>query len=268
MILRMRSNLLTGLSITPDWKLPSGVRAVISTRDGGVSDGSYGSMNLSHTVGDDTGAVQENRIRFACGLVGEPRCAWLTQLHTVRVVAAHEVIKSNTPTEADASWTDEAGIACVVLTADCVPILLADDEGRMVAAIHAGWRGLAAGIVQNTIEQFAGRSFSAFVGPAISQQNYAINLEIKQKLIDAGIPSRFFSTSLQEHVLADLPGSVAYLLKEQGAHQVQVHGQCTYALPKLFYSARRDGYDTGRMATAIWIEDPAALELSMRTNYH
>ena len=250
----MSSNLLTGLKIQPDWQLPQGVHATVSTRDGGVSDGGYGSMNLSLTVGDDTAAVQENRMRFTFSLLGEPQCVWLTQLHTANVVAAHEIMRSDTPAEADASWTDMPGIACVVLTADCVPILLAADNGSKVAAIHAGWRGLATGIVQATTKQFVPGEYSAFIGPAISQDNYEIGQDVVTELVTAGVSPRFFRGSKEGHSLADLPGIANFLLKECGARQVQVHRQCTFALPKIFYSARRDGFSTGRIASAIWIE--------------
>ncbi|WP_176748772.1 polyphenol oxidase family protein, partial [Burkholderia sp. HMSC10F09] len=149
--------------VLPDWQVSPRVRALITTRDGGVSEGPYGrwqdgaalpgGMNLGLHTGDDPAHVAQNRARLLA-LTGQPRAAWLEQVHGAQIVRADEVIASAgdgaTPVQADASVTDRAGAVCVVMVADCLPVLLCDAHGRAVGAAHAGWRGLAAGIVERT----------------------------------------------------------------------------------------------------------------------
>ena len=160
--------------IVPDWDAPFRVRAVTTTRAGGVSEGQWARFNLATEVGDDEAAVTENRRRFrvVLGLPEEPR--WLKQAHSTKVLAFP---RDSADQEADAAITDEPGVICAVLTADCVPVLLCDDEGGEVAAVHVGWRGLASGVIESAVGAFSvapGRLL-AWMGPAIGPDAYEIN---------------------------------------------------------------------------------------------
>jgi YfiH family protein len=172
--------------IVPDWPLPPGVRAACSLREGGVSRGPYASLNLGDHVGDDADAVGENRARFATQLGALP--VFLRQVHGTRTVE----LDLDTPdgTEADACWTHERGVACTIMVADCLPILFADRRGQAVAAAHAGWRGLAGGVVENAFEAFArglglsnaqaARETMVWLGPCIGPTAFEVGDEVRQ----------------------------------------------------------------------------------------
>lgn len=240
--------------IEPAWRLPAGVRAVTSTRQGGVSDGKHGSMNLARNVGDDDLAVGENRIRFENSLPGRPEVAWLSQVHGDKVVAAHKAIKDEGYPEADASWTDQLGIACVVTTADCVPVLLAADNELRVAAIHAGWRGLVARIIPAVAEGFLADGFTAYIGPCISQARYQVGDEVRKELLAVKASPDCFAQNSEGKNLANLVAVAAGQLQEAGVREVVFADVCTYSESRMYYSARRDGRVSGRFASAIWLE--------------
>lgn len=238
--------------IFPDWPVPSTVRAVTTTRAGGVSRGLYRSMNPATHVEDEPAAVLANRERLGAALDLPAAPAWLRQVHGTRVVAAGAVDET---TEADASWTDRPGVVCAVLTADCLPLLLSDRAGRCVAAAHAGWRGLAAGVIEATVEALpvAGPELLAWLGPAISAEAFTVGEDVRDAFLSFDPQAAgAFTAGPDGKLQADL-----YLLARQrlaGLGVAGVYGGhwCTCNDPEHFFSYRRDGV-TGRMATLIWL---------------
>lgn len=238
--------------IRPDWPAPAGVSAVSTTRHGGVSPPPYHSLNLG-TSGDDAPQhVEENRRRLQQGAAMPRQPVWLQQVHGRRVVAAHEV--DDTP-EADAAWTDEPGLPCAVLTADCLPVLFCDRAGTRVAAAHAGWRGLAAGVLESTVDamQVEPADLFAWLGPAIGPDAFEVGDEVRERFLtlDPGATAAF-RPSPQGRWLADLYRLARRRLNGLGVKEVSGGGFCTYTDAERFYSYRRDG-ETGRMATVIWL---------------
>lgn len=235
----------------PAWEAPPGVEARLSTRAGGVSDGRYGSCNLAVHVGDDEGAVGENRMRFAAALPGEPAVAWIRQEHGANLVAAAAALGGREEPACDGTWAERPGQACVVLTADCVPLLLAAADGSQVAAVHAGWRGLAAGIIAQACAAFGDREIAAYIGPCISAANYVVKEDVCDRLRAGGCDE----ACLREDAAGwrvDLAGVARGQLRARGVARIAVEGVCTFGTPRDFYSARRDGQASGRFATAIW----------------
>jgi len=238
--------------LVPDWPCPANVRSVITTREGGVSRGPYASFNLADHVGDDPVAVAQNRQRLqsATGLPQAP--AWLKQVHGTRVV---NVTDAAADTEADGSYAVGATGVCVVMTADCLPVLLADEAGSRVAALHAGWRGLANGIVEQGVEALAGSApLMAYLGPAIGPQAFEVGDDVveafcrfdsqAQQAFEATVPGKW---------LADIYRLARQRLQRLGVTQVFGGDDCTYTDASRYYSYRRDR-ECGRMASLIWIE--------------
>lgn len=232
----------------PDWALP--VRAGFSCRGGGVSQGPYASLNLGTHVGDDAQAVSENRRRLiaAAGLSAAPR--WLSQVHGAQVVRADAVQSDRTA--ADAVWSDQPGAVCAVLVADCVPILLAADQGECVAAVHAGWRGLVSGVIEQTLAALpvTAARLQAWVGPCIGKAAYEVGPEVWQAV--AGVSAASKQTSAEKRHI-DLSLIAARRLQQAGVAQVQQAHACTASNPQQFFSYRRDGV-TGRSAAYIAID--------------
>ena len=232
-----------------DWPAPDGIIAGTTTRAGGASAGAFDSLNLGAHVGDDPDRVAENRRRFvvACGLATEPD--WLTQVHGtgVRPAGAAE------PVEADAAIASARGATVAVLTADCLPILLCADGGEEFAAIHAGWRGLAAGIVAETVSRMATppERLLAWLGPAISQPAFEVGSEVRAAFVaaDAGAGDCFLPNE-RGRWQADLYALAGRRLRTIGVHAVYGGGFCTFEDRERFFSYRRDG-QCGRMATFI-----------------
>lgn len=239
--------------LMPDWPAPASVRATCTLRSGGISEGPYASFNLGAHVGDDAAHVDENRrrLRTALTLPGEP--LWLNQVHGCEVVAG-SLPAGSAPT-ADAAHGRSEGEICAVLTADCLPVLFCNRQGTQVAAAHAGWRGLAAGVLDRTIDAF--RQFPdeliAWMGPAIGPQSFEVGEEVRTAFlnIDAG-NAECFRSNRPGHWLADLYGLARRALQRRGLRQVYGGGWCTYAEPDRFFSFRRERA-TGRMASLIWI---------------
>ncbi|MEX0386712.1 peptidoglycan editing factor PgeF [Spiribacter onubensis] len=232
--------------LRPDWALP--VEAGFTTRCGGVSKAPYDSLNLAMHVGDDPAAVRENRRRLVeqARLPEAPR--WVSQVHGTRVVHASEVEPD--VTEADAVWTDQPGQVCAVLVADCLPILLADHAGRCVAAVHAGWRGLAAGIIQRTIETLPvpASGLVACIGPCIGPDAYEVGAEVIQAMISGGaVPVRSPSPPSANRFQLDLAATADGVLRQYGVEAVTRLERCTSAEHEAVYSYRRSGV-TGRIA--------------------
>jgi YfiH family protein len=238
--------------IIPDWPALPTVRAVSTTRAGGVSRGPYRSMNPADHVDDAPAAVAANRDRLAEVLRLPAAPAWLRQVHGTRVVDAAGV---NMPAEADASWTDRTGVVCVVLTADCLPVLLSDRRGRCVAAVHAGWRGLAAGVIEAAVGALPVDSSDllAWLGPAIGPHAFSVGEEVRDTFMahdpQAGTA---FTAGADGGLQADLYRLARQRLTAAGVTDVYGGHWCTYSDPERFFSYRRDGV-SGRMASLIWL---------------
>lgn len=237
------------------WAAPSGVGAWMSTREGGVSTGPYASFNLGGHVGDDPQAVAGNRLALARELGGLP-LQWLSQEHGARVVRASAETTAEEP-RADAVWTDEPAVACCVLVADCLPVLLASEDGRAVGAVHAGWRGLAAGVLESGLEAVAraGRcepgQLVAWLGPCIGPGRFEVGQDVVQAL---GGGPHFVPRGWRdgrERWLADLPGLAAERLRLAGVLRISGAAACTVEDASRFFSFRRDRV-TGRLAAAVW----------------
>jgi len=244
--------------IKPDWPVPAHVCSLVTTRLGGTSHAPYSSMNLAQHVSDSEPAVMNNRAILARAMkLPKSSFCWLQQVHSNKVVRARP---QNLGVEADASYTDESNQACVVMTADCLPVLLCNESGSMVAAVHAGWRGLANGILSNALDKFAKtESVFAWLGPAIGVQNFEVGDEVRQ------IFCRQFAANAQAFSLSAKPGkwyADIYQLARIQLEALGVFGTyggdfCTYADAEHFYSYRRDGAQSGRMASMIWLQSQA-----------
>lgn len=236
--------------ISADWPAPANVRALATTRVGGVSAPPYESLNLAAHVGDDPAAVEENRDRLvrAAGLPGEPR--WLSQVHGCQVVDAGAAAAG---CEADAASTDRPGVVCAVLTADCLPVLFCDAAGTRVAAAHAGWRGLAGGVLEAAVAGFGGGEVRAWLGPAIGPDAFEVGPEVRAAFVEADpATAAAFRAGRGDRFFADLYTLARHRLRAAGVTAVSGGGFCTYHEADRFYSYRRDG-QTGRMASLVWL---------------
>ncbi len=242
--------------IRPDWPGVDGVRVLATTRAGGVSQGGWASFNLGLHCGDDERAVAENQRRLGVLLPAPPR--WLRQVHGITVVGPEQWRPG---IEADAAWTDRAGQVLAILTADCLPILLASMDGRTVAAVHAGWRGLAGGILGETVAALpvVPSELRAWIGPGIGQAAYEVDDAVVAALQKA-VPGAksCFRASRAGHCLADLKGLASRALNQAGVTDVTDARLCTASDSERFYSHRRDHGRTGRQATLIWFDPDAA----------
>lgn len=237
--------------ILPDWPVPSHVRALVTTRNGGVSTGPYASLNLGFAVNDDPDAVAENRARVRAHLPSEPR--WLKQVHGAGVVTAESVA---TLVEADASVTRSPGVVCVIQMADCMPVLLAARDGTVIGIAHAGWRGLAGGVVERTVEamQADPAAMIAWLGPAIGPDAFEMGDEVRAAFLASDPAAANAFRPLQPGKwLADLFSLARQRLARVGVTAVHGGGLCTVADPIRFFSHRRDRV-TGRMGAFLWID--------------
>ncbi len=236
--------------IKPDWQLPEGLHAAVTLRSGGVSQGLYASLNPASHVNDAADAVLNNRamIKQMLALPAEP--VWLQQLHGVDVVKADQV--TDLP-EADASFTDQSGVVCAVLTADCLPVLFCGDQGAVIGAAHAGWRGLQAGVIEQTIAAMNCRDLQVWLGPAIGPAHFEVGDEVREAFVSQNAnASVAFSATQAGKWLADIYQLARIRLANLGVEQVYGGGLCTVSDAQRFYSYRRDGAATGRMASLIW----------------
>jgi len=243
--------------IRPDWPAPARVHAVSTTRVGGYSSGPYATMNLGTHVGDDPQTVAHNRRALQQVLNRNVVPCWLDQVHGPDVVIADAVTATaGEPVVADAAITGQVATACTIMTADCLPVLLTDQGGRFVAAAHGGWRGLVAGILENTVAAFAVQGIApveliAWLGPAISPAAYEVDAAVAGALRDA---DRVALTPVSPgHWQLDLCELARLRLAACGVEAVFGGGFCTSAEPERFFSYRRDGV-CGRQATLIWRE--------------
>ncbi len=240
--------------IVPDWPAPLNVRSLVTTRHGGVSQGPYSSLNLGSHVGDDPAAVLANRARLGEHLTGAP--LWLEQVHGTRVVDAARIGADIHPPQADAAFSRQRGAVCVVMTADCLPVLFCDAAGSVVAAAHAGWRGLLAGVLEEAITAMGvpGGRLIAYLGPAIGPQAFEVGDEVRSAFIatDPNAAAAFKPSSPGKW-LADIYGLARQRLAGQGVERVFGGSWCTASDADRFFSYRRDG-QTGRMASLIWLD--------------
>ncbi|MBV4553630.1 peptidoglycan editing factor PgeF [Pseudomonas sp. SWRI102] len=236
--------------LTPDWPAPAWVKACVTTREGGVSLAPFDSLNLGDHVGDDPTAVAENRRRLTDRFAMRP--AWLQQVHGIDVVEADpaQVVT------ADASWTAAPGIACTSMTADCLPVLFCNRAGTRVAAAHAGWRGLANGVLEATLDclEVPADEILAWLGPAIGPQAFEVGPEVREAFI-AHLPKAEQAFTPSHNVgkfLADIYALARLRLAVRGITAVYGGGLCTVTDPH-FFSYRRNAR-TGRFASLIWLE--------------
>jgi YfiH family protein len=234
--------------IAADWPAPAGIRAFTTTRAGGVSSGPWATLNLGMHCGDEPAHVQANRDRLGQYLPARPQ--WLRQIHG-RIVREHGG-SVTAPEEGDALVAFAPGRVCAILTADCLPVFLCSDEGDRVAVAHAGWRGLAAGILPETVNALDWESprLMAWLGPAIGPQAYEVGADVEGTL--AGIEPAAFRRHGNKWLL-DLYRVARTQLQRAGVERVFGGDLCTFSDPERFYSYRRDG-KTGRMASVIWLE--------------
>ena len=248
----------------PNWPVPDSVGSAISLRYGGVSEGPFSSNNMAFHAGDSPINVQANRASLIEQLNLTSSPVWLDQVHGIDVIYAPTV--KGTP-EADGSYSDQAGVVCAVMTADCLPVLLCNKQGSQVAVVHAGWRGLAAGVVRKAAAKFLSHDgpLMAFLGPAIGACAFEVGAEVQQAFLDnaqsqshrqaifgAFRPSD--NTGRKDHYLADIYALARGELNSCGVFDIYGGDDCTFSNPEQFYSYRREPV-TGRHATLIWLKD-------------
>jgi len=239
--------------IPADWPVSDSVVAGVTTREGGVSEGGCASLNLAAHVGDAATAVSENRRRLKDALSLSVEPVWLDQVHGAAVHRASADVPPEAPPRADASVTGHKNVALGVLTADCLPVLIADRAGEWIGAAHGGWRGLAAGIIENTVASIPiGRTrLVAWLGPAISQPAFEVGAEVRDAFL-ASDPAlaECFEENPRGRFQADLYAIARRQLEVAGVAEVFGGGFCTFDDEARFYSHRRDP-ESGRMATVI-----------------
>ena len=237
--------------LRPSWPVPAGVRAVCTLRQGGVSAPPFASLNLALHVGDEPEAVAENRrrVRTALNLPAEP--LWLEQVHGAQVADADAADVSG---PADGAVTTRAGCVLAILIADCMPVLLASEDGRVLACAHAGWRGLAAGVLEATVRAMRVEPprIHAWLGPAIGTDHFEVGAEVRDEFL-AQDPraGAAFTSNARGRWQCDLQNLARQRLAALGLHRVSSANVCTYAQAEACFSYRRDGR-TGRMAALIW----------------
>ena len=237
--------------LVPDWPAPANIHAATTLRSGGVSNGVFNSLNPAAHVGDNADLVRQNRqiIKDMLELPSEP--VWLEQIHSNRVVNA---VKTEVLQQADASYSSDPNVVCAVMTADCLPLLACSTDGSQVAAIHAGWRGLLAGIISNTISAMQTRNILIWLGPAIGADCFEVGAEVRDAFIEK---SSAFTSAFEQKTngkwLADIYQLARIDLKALGINSIYGGNYCTVTEEDRFYSYRRDK-ETGRMATLIWRE--------------
>lgn len=247
--------------LKPDWPAPANVRAFVTLRGNGHSEGAYSAFNLADHVGDNPEAVAANRAQLQEELNLPSPPQWLEQIHSDRAVEAKSDGKVLT---ADASFTREKGVVCAVLTADCLPLLVCNRDGSEVSAIHAGWKGLTGGVIRATIEDMQSNPADLLVwlGPAIGPEAFECGVDVLEAAFESALSeshaeaiSKCFVPHTEKplHFLADIYGLGRAELQELGITEIYGGDRCTVSESDAFYSYRRDR-DTGRMASLIWLE--------------
>jgi polyphenol oxidase len=236
--------------IYPDWPAPSQVKSIQTTRLGGVSVGPYASLNLGDHVKDNPQHVAHNRQLLNNFVPTEP--VWLNQVHGVRVIDA---ANSSCLESADAAYSNKANVVCVTMTADCLPVLLCNQQGTVVAAVHAGWRSLCDGVIEATVNAMPTdvRDLMAWLGPAIGPDAFEVGAEVRAQFMAQDANAEHAFKAKGDKWLGNLYQMARQRLQRLGVNAVYGGGACTYTDQEKFFSFRRDG-DTGRMASMIWIE--------------
>ena len=236
--------------LIPDWPSPVGIKACVTTRAGGVSAAPFDSFNLGDHVDDDPEAVSQNRSKLTSCLRVQP--AWLKQVHGIDVVQASPA----QALQADASWSKTPGVACTIMTADCLPALFCNRQGTQVAAAHAGWRGLAAGVLEAAVNSFADQpsEILAWLGPAIGPQAFEVGPEVREAFIATHpeTAEAFIAGANPGKFMADIYRLARLRLAAHGVTAVYGGGLSTYD-DERFFSYRR-GARTGRFASLVWID--------------
>ncbi len=238
--------------LQPNWSVPSCVKALVSTRLGGVSKAPYESLNVGRHVNDREKDVLTNRHKLieAASLPSEP--IWLNQIHSTEIIELESVVPNQTPT-CDGVITSLKKIVCAVMTADCLPLFLCDQAGTQVALLHAGWRGLADGIIEKGIALFneSPQNIIAWAGPCISVDCFEIGAEVREQL--GGPDSAYRASSSSDKYYANLYQLTGERLAQLGVTNYSYSEYCSFKNEALFFSHRRDQM-TGRMVSLIWIE--------------
>lgn len=244
--------------IIPDWPAPVAVKSLFTTRNGGISHSAgeaYATMNIGAHVNDNPTDVAHNRALLSAHLPAQPQ--WLKQIHGTEPVRIECVSTANP--EGDAAYSRHPGVVCAIMVADCLPVFLCDTAGTVVAIAHAGWRGLAGGIIEKTIEAMDAErdKLIAWLGPAIGPKHFEVGSDVYDAFIQHSPATEgAFSAIHRTHEkkwLADIFLLTRQRLTENGVTAIYGGGICTYSDPQRFYSYRRDG-ETGRMAALIWLE--------------
>jgi hypothetical protein len=236
--------------IAPDWPAPLNVCAIQTTRMGGVSLAPFNSLNVGDHVNDNALHVAQNRQLLAPYVPTEP--VWMNQVHGIRVLDA---AKSSCIESADAAFTNQNNVVCVAMTADCLPVLICDQQGTTVAAVHAGWRSLCNGVLEATVKAISKKpdQLMAWLGPAIGPDAFEVGAEVREQFIEKDAEAISAFKVHGERYLGDLYTIAKQRLNQIGVTQVYGGGLCTYKDTSKFFSYRRDGL-TGRMATLIWLK--------------
>ncbi len=245
--------------ITPNWPAPANIRSAISCRDGGVSQSVYKSWHMGTHVNDDPLAVETNRKKLIEQLDLQKPPQWLEQVHGNKIVEAQADGRVRT---ADACFTQDKGLACVVMTADCLPVLICDKQGTQVAAVHCGWRSLAQAILEKTIAIFnsSPEDLLVYLGPAISSAHFEVGIDLLEAFFESArspqhteqIAAAFSPGKRPLHFYADIYALARAELQTLGVTQIFGGDYCTFEEQDRFYSYRRDRV-TGRMASLIWL---------------
>ena len=233
--------------LMPDWDAPDNIHVAMTLRTGGVSTGDYASLNPATHVNDDPNAVGENRaiIKQLLDLPSEP--VWLDQIHSNIVVQADQPVTAS----ADASFTAQSGIVCAVLTADCLPLVFCSKDGEKVAAVHAGWKGLLAGIITNTVKALETNDLLVWLAPAIGAEKFEVGAEVRELFVGKNPDFAAAFRPYGEKWLADIYQLARIELNSLDIIDIYGGEFCTVSDSSRFYSYRRD-HTTGRMATLIW----------------
>ncbi|MGH1463047.1 MAG: peptidoglycan editing factor PgeF [Neptuniibacter sp.] len=241
--------------ITPQWHAPANVKALTTTRLGGYSSAPFASLNLGDHVDDDKARVEQNRAHLLQNLGLDKAPQWLSQVHGTEVIKAQP---DNVCRTADACWTDEQGLACVVMTADCLPVFFADSAGTRVAVAHAGWRGLLDGVLEQTLKVFPDpEEVCVWFGPAIGPEAFEVGEEVVEQFVSKQTEAQAAFVPVvgkNDKHLADIYQLATLRLRSAGVTNITGCDMCTYSDDKHFFSYRRDG-QTGRMASLIWLEN-------------
>lgn len=237
--------------IRPDWPAPRNVHVFTTTRNSGFSRGSWDGLNLGAHCGDDPDRVEKNRQSLLSLLPSEPR--WLNQVHGTEVITWDKA--KDAETEADAIVSSDKGQVCAVLTADCLPVVFCDQAGTKVAVAHAGWRGLAAGVLEATVLAMGCKpsDLLAWFGPAIGPRAFEVGRDVFDAFVNSNTGDTIAFKPYRDRWLADIYQLAGLAIERSGVTQISGGQHCTYEEEDRFFSYRRDG-ETGRMATVVWLQ--------------